>query len=287
MILKDYQQRALTTIRKYLEVLAEARENAAKIRQIDSTHDWTRSAWEKCANDQVIASATYVPRKNGLGVPLPTLCLKIPTGGGKTLLATKVVDLVNTHYRKRQTGLVLWIVPTTQIYNQTLRALKDRDHPYRQQLDLASSGRTAILEKTSGFGPRDVDENLCVVLLMLPSANRASKEQLRMFRDSGGFTRFFPSDENAAAHQALLNEVPNLDRFGGAGFLGCLCQDISRQHAAFAETPDHPRRRPQSVQRQRQGNTRKLQSVHDRRAFRNAAARGKRAGRGQWPGTPC
>ena len=220
MILKDYQQRALTTVRKFLEVLGEAREKAPEILKMDSTHDWARSAWEKCASDRVVASPTYLPRKNGLREPLPTYCLKIPTGGGKTLLATKVVDLANTYYRKRQTGLVLWIVPTTQIYNQTLRALKDRDHPYRQQLDVSSAGRTAILEKTSGFGPRDVDENLCVLLLMLPSANRASKEQLRMFRDSGGFTRFFPSDEDAAAHEKLLKKVPNLDRFGGKGFWG-------------------------------------------------------------------
>ena len=220
MILKDYQQRALATARNYLEVLAETREKVAGILEFDPAYDWARAAWERCARERIIASHPYLPRKNGLGEPLPALCLKIPTGGGKTLLATKVVDLVNTHFRKRQTGLVLWIVPTTQIYNQTLRALKDRDHPYRQQLDLASAGRTAIFEKTSGFGPRDVDENLCVLLLMLPSANRASKEQLRMFRDSGGFTRFFPSDEDAAAHQALLNEVPNLDTFGGEGFWG-------------------------------------------------------------------
>ena len=220
MLLKDYQQRALTTVRKYLEVLGEARQKAAEILKMDSTHDWARSAWEKCARDRVVASPTYLPRKNGVGEPLPTWCLKIPTGGGKTLLATKVVDLANAYYRKRQTGLVLWIVPTTQIYNQTLRALKDRDHPYRQQLDVASAGRTVILEKTSGFGPQDVVENLCVLLLMLPSANRKSKEQLRMFRDSGGFTRFFPSDEDAAAHEALLKKVPNLDRFGGKGFWG-------------------------------------------------------------------
>ena len=103
---------------------------------------------------------------------------------------------------------------------QTLRALKDRDHPYRQQLDLASAGRTVILEKTSGFGPQDVNENLCVLLLMLPSANRKAKEQLRMFRDSGGFGRFFPSDENVTAHQALLVQIPNLDTFANDGFWG-------------------------------------------------------------------
>ena len=214
MILKEYQKRTLATVREFLEALAEWRSKASAALEIDPDldFDWVRKAWEKC-----VPSRIYHPRRNGLGEPLPSFCLKIPTGGGKTLLATKVVDLVNTHYRKRQTGLVLWIVPTTQICNQTLKALKDRDHPYRQQLDMASAGRTLTLEKTSGFGPRDVRENLCVLLLMLPSANRETKEQLRMFRDSGGFDRFFPADDDVAAHRRLLDEVPNLDTFEQEG----------------------------------------------------------------------
>ena len=220
VILKDYQQRALATVQRYLEILAEAREKAAGILEVDPAYDWARAAWERGVREKAVPFSAYQPRRTGLGEPLPTVCLKIPTGGGKTLLATKVVDLVGTHYHKQQTGLVLWIVPTTQIYNQTVLALKDRDHPYRQQLDLVSAGRTLILEKTSGFGPTDVAENLCVLMLMLPSANRETKETLRMFRDSGGFDRFFPSDEDVAAQEELLERVPNLDTFGKSAFWG-------------------------------------------------------------------
>ena len=116
---------------------------------------------------------------------------------------------------------MLWIVPTTQIYNQTLKALKDLDHPYRQQLDLSSGQRTRIFEKTMAFGPRDVSENLCVLLLMLPSANRKTKDTLRIFRDSGGFDRFFPPDDDPTAHAKMLEEHPNLDTFEQtAGFWG-------------------------------------------------------------------
>ena len=158
-----------------------------------------------------------MPRRNGLKKPLPAFCLKIPTGGGKTLLATKVIDLVNTHYRRRQTGLVLWIVPTTQIYNQTLKALKDRDHPYRQQLDVASAGHTLVLEKASKFSPQEIRECLCVLMLMLPSANRVTKEQLRMFRDSGSFDRFFPGEDDLTGHKQLLERIPNLDTFDQQG----------------------------------------------------------------------
>ena len=213
MILKEYQKAALQAVRTFLDLLVEWRGKEATAREIDPdiTFDWVARAWEKAD-----AAGGYLPRKNGLGEPLPSFCLKIPTGGGKTLLATKVIDLVNTHYRRQQAGLVLWIVPTTQIYNQTLKALKDRDHPYRQQLDVSSAGKTLILEKNTGFKPQDVRERLCVLLLMLPSANRATKEQLRMFRDSGGFERFFPREDDASAQEKLLAEVRNLDTFASA-----------------------------------------------------------------------
>jgi type III restriction enzyme len=110
----------------------------------------------------------------------------------------------------------LWVVPTTQIYNQTLAAFKDRDHPYRQTLDVASGGRTIILERTEYFSPTDIEQNLCVLLLMLPAAARQTKETLRMFRDSGGFDSFFPSEEDYAGHEGLLKAMPNLDAFDTA-----------------------------------------------------------------------
>jgi type III restriction enzyme len=127
----------------------------------------------------------------------------------------KTIDLVHSLYLKRQTGLVVWIVPTLQIYRQTLQRLKDRDDPYRQHLDMVSAGKTLILEKTDGFTPQDVDEHLCVLLLMLPSASRANKEALRMFKDAGAFQAFFPPEEDKEGHAALLKRVKNLQTFEG------------------------------------------------------------------------
>ena len=218
MILKEYQKRTLETVRDFVVELARWRKEDRDARRQNSEwgFDWVGRVWGKTVSER-----PYIPRRNGLNEHLPVFCLKVPTGGGKTLLATKVIDLVNLHFRKSQRGLVLWIVPTTQIYNQTLKALKDRDHPYRQQIDLASGQRTLILEKTTAFGPHDVAENLCILLLMLPSANRLTKDTLRMFRDSGGFDRFFPPDDDSPAHAKLLEKNPNLDTFEQtAGFPG-------------------------------------------------------------------
>lgn len=216
MQLKDYQQTALSNIRRYLEHLAEMKKKADQVTDPDLAFDFAQTAWKKAG-----LPPPYSPRKNGLGQCLPTFCLKVPTGGGKTLLAVKSIDLVNMIYRKRRTGLVLWIVPTTQIYRQTIQSLKDKDHPYRQHLDLATGGRTLIREKTERFTPQDVEQNLVVMMLMLPSANRLTKETLKLFKDSGGFQDFFPPEDDAKAQAELLRRFPNLDTFDSeSGFWG-------------------------------------------------------------------
>ncbi len=210
MILKEYQQQALAIVSNFCKELATWREKEeeARSQNPDWGFDWSEKAWSKSKTGR-----PYYSRCNGLEEPLPAFCIKVPTGGGKTLLAIRVIDLINIIYRRSQRGLVLWIVPTTQIYNQTLKALKDRDHPYRQQLDISSGQRTLILEKNTVFSPRDIDENLCILLLMLPSANRQMKETLHIFRDSGGFSDFFPTEDTPDVQAKLLDSFPNLDTF--------------------------------------------------------------------------
>lgn len=219
MELKDYQKHCINEVKVYLQHLADLKAKQEKMLAIDPdmaelVGDFTRKAWEKTKGGTTFQGTIYYPKRNGLGEPLPNFCLKVPTGGGKTLLATHTIGLINAHYRKRQTGLVLWIVPTNQIYRQTLKALRTREHPYRQVLDLNSGGRTKIVEKSERFTPADIQESLVILLLMLPSANRLNKETLKMFQDSAGFDAFFPPDDRLPDHQKLLEQFPNLDCFG-------------------------------------------------------------------------
>jgi type III restriction enzyme len=214
MQLKEFQQRALSVVKIYLEYLAQWRKRADDNPELEL--DFPAKAWEKAG-----IRRPYSSRKNGIDQPLPNFCLKVPTGGGKTLLAVKTIDLVNMIYRRQKAGLVLWIVPTTQIYRQTIQNLKNRDHPYRQHLDLASGGRTKILEKTDRFSPQDIKENLVIFMLMLPSANRKTKEVLKVFKDSGGFQDFFPLDDDIKGQESFLKLFPNLDTYEKqSGFWG-------------------------------------------------------------------
>jgi len=192
MELKEYQKKTLEQVKLYLESLAESKVNIPKY--------FTLEAWEKCG------LTSYNRKLNGLGEELPDFYLKIPTGGGKTLLACHTIDLINRIYLKKQTGIVLWIVPTTQIYRQTLANLKNREHPYRQVLDISSAGRTVILQKMDRFTRLDVQENLVVMLLMLPSASRRNKEVLKVFKDSGSFGEFFPLEDDIRGNKEILEK---------------------------------------------------------------------------------
>ncbi len=216
MRLKDYQNRILNEFDAFLDNLNDERKERDKL--LDQTPeeareavaenvDFIQKAWNKSRTTQ------YHPKRDGLNNPLPDVYLKVPTGGGKTFLACHAVDHIHRKYLYREFGLVVWIVPTNQIYRQTLAQLKDRSHPYRQLLEVTSGGRVKIAERKDGLSPADVRGKLTILLLMLPAANRQTKEKLRMYRDSGGYEAFFPDDGNVEAHGELLKQTPNLDAF--------------------------------------------------------------------------
>lgn len=216
MELKTYQAKTLAGVTAYLTELANLGERVRALpADIADKIDVPHEAFKK------VSTQPYLSVTDGTDRQLPNFYIKVPTGGGKTLLACHTIDLANRILLKKQTGLVLWVVPKSQIYRQTVDALKDRTHPYRQVLDLASGGRTRIVEKHELFSPLDVEEQLVVLVLMLQSSNRRDKEGLRVFRDNGGFTAFFPDETDRAGNEALLADVTNLDRiYDEDSFLG-------------------------------------------------------------------
>jgi type III restriction enzyme len=66
---------------------------------------------------------------------VPYVCLRIPTGGGKTILAAEAVGKIGKDLLHTDRPACLWITPSTTIRDQTLRALKNVHHPYRAALD--------------------------------------------------------------------------------------------------------------------------------------------------------
>lgn len=222
MEFKDYQEEVLSTLDSYLDELRSQKENALEVEQVIRANpklkipvpDYCTDTWNELKGKGLLpkfrANIPYSPRVDGVGRQVPNVTLKIPTGGGKTLLASASVSKIFGRYLGSNTGIVLWIVPNEAIYSQTKRQLSNREHPFRQILDRASAGRTKVLEKDDPLNKQDIDSHLCVMLLMLQSANRETKETLRLFRDRGNVHGFFPAEDDFQAHHQLLQAIPNL-----------------------------------------------------------------------------
>jgi type III restriction enzyme len=237
MELKPYQEKTLETFDRYLEELVSFRAKAEKTLALALENpdvevpipDFPRQAWNALRNKGALPlsrrSNQYVSRKDGIGNDLPSVCLKIPTGGGKTLLGAYSVSRIMGNYLKSNRGFVLWIVPNEAIYAQTKKQLTNRESPIRQILDRAAAGRVKILEKDDPLNAMDTESNLCVMLLMLQSANRETKETLRLFRDRGNVHGFFPAGDDIQRHWDLIGRIPNLDCYGRSDTMGATAKD--------------------------------------------------------------
>jgi type III restriction enzyme len=203
MDLKVFQRRVVDEVERYLARLAE-------VRAAGETRHGALDAWED------LKIGPYHEHRNGLGEDLPAFCIKVPTGGGKTLLATQILgSAYRTILRDRNgAGLVLWVVPSSQIYRDTLRRLRDRNDMYRLMLEHAVSRRIEVWEKheIARLSPGRLRDCLNILVVQLASTNRETREQLKFFKDSGGnIVRHFPAEDDYEAHKALKAKFPNLD----------------------------------------------------------------------------
>ncbi|MGO9420087.1 DEAD/DEAH box helicase [Roseiarcus sp.] len=96
----------------------------------------------------------------------PYVCLRLPTGGGKTLLSAYSVSVARENWIERDYPLVLWLTPTNTIRLQTAEALKNTRHPYRQALDDKFEGRVRVFDIAdfTAIRPQDLRDNTCVVI---------------------------------------------------------------------------------------------------------------------------
>lgn len=123
---------------------------------------------------------------------LPYVCLRIPTGGGKTLVACHAVSIANKFLLQSDVSLVIWLVPSEAIREQTLAALRNREHPYRQALD-AELGSVAIMDVSEAlFVTKPVlDGNTVIVVATMQAFRRENKEGLLVYRTNGALMSHF------------------------------------------------------------------------------------------------
>ena len=220
MQLKRFQVAILDTVSAFAKILRAQRDHYSKIeamcRQqgIDAPAAAVgKAAWEAAKRIGYVSAsaADWIERHDPLKREVYSICLKVPTGGGKTILGAYSIGKLHESFYEKKSGLVLWVVPSEAIYSQTLRAFNSSVHPYRVALETAAGGRLKILTKVDRLSKDDVENNLCVLIVMLQSTVREEAAVLKIFRDSGAFQGFFPNIEDDFTNRALRAAIPNLE----------------------------------------------------------------------------
>lgn len=167
--LKQYQERSIQKIEAYSELARQG--------------DNGDTAFYR------VAKKVYRAAPDSLA-PVPYVCIQIPTGGGKTLVACHSVGKVFTHYLHGDAGLVVWFVPWESILTQTLAALRGRGHPYRQVLEADfPQGVRVFTVREALFGsvkPQDLGDSLCIIVSTL-DAFRVEKTEGRKVYEVNGY----------------------------------------------------------------------------------------------------
>ena len=136
MQLKTYQQRSLDVLAKYFQ-------NCKQMGNANLAYYATTL--------EVLGEGVNYHEVDELP-GLPYVCLRVPTGGGKTLMASHSVSVATRDFLGLDHSFVLWLTPSTTIRDQTLNALKDRKHPYRSALE-STLGSITVLELSEALYP--------------------------------------------------------------------------------------------------------------------------------------
>ena len=196
MDLKDYQRRVLEELGDYAENVAQLRGiGAIKNPAAVAFNDRTNRSWQPLTSDP--------------GTPF--VCVKVPTGGGKTLIAAHAAGLLYDALLrdKDDTGLILWLTPSDTIRSQTLRALKDPDHPYRRVLESGFSGTVNVMDNSEALRvrPDQVRDGVTVVVSTMQAMKREDKEGLKAYQDNGYLQAHFSGEDERAGVAFSLFEV--------------------------------------------------------------------------------
>lgn len=163
--LKQYQQATLDTLRDYLRLSREVRNVNAAFYEI------TREKYRP------------VP---GLE-ELPYVCLRLPTGGGKTLVAAHSVGIACKEWLRADRCVVLWLVPSNAIRTQTLDALRNLEHPYRLAVDAAFAGNVEVLDISEALHVTKpvFDGSTCIIVATLAALRVGDPEGRKVYEDNG------------------------------------------------------------------------------------------------------
>ncbi len=190
MELKSYQQQVINDLDIFLEYLQKYPTPALAF----------KNYWEnKVGAYELKLDGTYsgmTPYKDNI-LKTPHVAIKVPTAGGKTFIACNAIHSIFSTYDSSRPKAVVWLVPWSNLLQQTASSLSDPAHPYRQKLNTLFNHSVEVYEKESllqgaNFNPTSVSEQLNIFVFNFSSLriNSKKKDDRKIYQQNGSLEAF-------------------------------------------------------------------------------------------------
>lgn len=221
MELKEYQKAVLADVTSYLRHLRATSGQAGEA---------YRRHWAAKGVEVSTAAGILHPYRDKVG-GAPDVTLKVPTGGGKTLIACYALRAIFRELTgRKEPQVAVWAVPSDTILKQTLRNLSDRSHPYRKQLDELFLNAVRVVDKEEaltggGISPAELETQLTILVVSVQSFVETTRRkatggttylsQPRAYRENGvlaAWTDYFGKSKTVkgADTTSLIQYIANL-----------------------------------------------------------------------------
>lgn len=199
MELKKYQKSTIDTLEEFLKEL------------------------KKVGLKYAFMGITENPYKADSFAVVPFVCIKIPTGGGKTLVACNAVEKImdSALQHKLDKGIILWFTPSEAIKTQTLRKLKDRTDWHRRILDESFDNNIRIFSNEEALNLRkeDVNDNLCIIIASLEAfrKEKSLQNKYKVYKENGALFDHFENIDDTEylerdSEGSIINSLANVVR---------------------------------------------------------------------------
>lgn len=169
--LRSYQREALSSLQHYLRKVGDL---GARTAFIDETN-------------LPYHAAPFVDPET------PYVCIRIPTGGGKTIVAAHAVGVGAREHLQTDAPMVLWLVPSSAILDQTLTALRNLEHPYRAALaqDFGRNVSVLSLDEALTLSRADATGGACIIVATLQAFRVDDTAGRKVYQDAGALMDHF------------------------------------------------------------------------------------------------
>ncbi|MCJ1807789.1 DEAD/DEAH box helicase family protein [Flavobacterium covae] len=214
MELKPYQQDVIKDLENYLSYLQQYTNPAKAFNAF-----WTDRVG---AYNPLTQSGMKLYKDNIPGAV--HIAVKVPTAGGKTFIACNALYTINKFFNQGNAKAVVWLVPWTNLLQQTYNNLNNPSHPYREKINSLFGHKVEVYQKDqllqgANFNPTSATEQLNIFVLNFSSLriDKTKKEDRKIFQENGALEVFRETIINkdlvleGTDETALINVIRSLN----------------------------------------------------------------------------